>query len=406
MGASYKGWIIWFCASLFYGYQYILRVIPSVLKNELINHFSFDTFLFGQFAGIYYLGYTLAHIPLGILLDKYGPKYILPFSIFLSFLGMLPVVFGHNWLLGIVGRFILGIGSSCAFIGLVKIVQLFFDKENFNSVLSYGAIFGLIGAVFSGAPIVYLMDFFNWKSIILLFIFLGVCLCFVLFMLLPETKQGNKEGNLLLNLKSVFQNKWILLIALGGGLMVGPIEGYADAWASESLEILYGFSKYGSSQSVSLIYFGFACGLAVLSFMSKYIGTLRVIILSGIMMALSFLCILSAFLPAAGVVIGLFILGFFSAYQVSALYQSTLFAKSNQAGFTTSFVNTIFMLFGIFFHSFIAGGIQFFAFDMEKPSIGLQYSQDIYQKGLMVIPLALLFGTIIFFYVGRTKNKN
>ena len=158
MSASYKGWIIWFCASLFYGYQYILRVIPSVLKNELINHFSFDTFLFGQFAGIYYLGYTFAHIPLGILLDRYGPKYILPFSIFLSLLGMLPVVFGHNWLLGIVGRFILGIGSSCAFIGLVKVVQLFFDKENFNSVLSYGSIFGLVGAVFAGAPIVYLMD--------------------------------------------------------------------------------------------------------------------------------------------------------------------------------------------------------------------------------------------------------
>ena len=99
-------------------------------------------------------------------------------------------------------------------------------------------------------------------------------------------------------------------------------------------------------------------------------------------------------------------MGFFSAYQVSALYQSTLFANSNQAGFTTSFVNTIFMLFGIFFHSLIAGGIQYFTFDMEKPSIGLQYSQEIYQKGLMVIPLALFLGTITFFYIHMCKKDS
>lgn len=402
----YKSWLIWLCASLFYGYQYILRVIPNVLKTEITAVFHFDTILFGQFAGIYYLGYTLAHIPFGILLDRFGPKYILPFSIVLSLLGMVPLIASDQPVFGIIGRFILGVGSSCAFIGLVKVVQLSFPDKSFNRMLSVGSIFGLIGAVFAGAPIVYLLPYITWENIIWISIIVGFILAFILFFVLPAQEKKDQPTNLKHSFQSLLQNKPVLLIALAGGLMVGPLEGFVDAWASESLSVFYLFSKHEASQGISLVYFGFACGLAGLSYASDRIGVDKTIIYSGIMMLISFICIISGTLLKEGVLIALFVLGFFSSYQVPALYKSTLYANKSESGFTTSFVNTIFMMFGLFFHTLIAGSIQFFSQTNDAfPSSG-EYTTQIYQKGFLIIPICLSVGIILFSYLAKFWKKD
>ena len=401
----YKSWLIWLCASLFYGYQYILRVIPNVLKAEITAVFHFDTLLFGQFAGIYYLGYTLAHIPFGIMLDHFGPKYILPLSIILSLVGMIPMIASDQAVFGIGGRFILGMGSSCAFIGLVKVVQLYFPNKSFNRMLSVGSIFGLMGAVFAGAPIVYLLPYIAWENIILISIVVGCILAVILFFVLPNQDSYKSSANLKSLFQSLLNNKAVLLIALGGGLMVGPLEGFVDAWASESLAVFYAFSKHQASQGVSLVYLGFACGLAGLSYTSDRFGVDKTIIFSGIMMILSFISIISGSLFNEGVFMALFILGFFSSYQVPALYKSTLCANKAQSGFTTSFVNTIFMVFGLFFHTVIAGSIQFFSGVDDYVLTNEGCTMMTYQKGFFIIPVGLMMGTFIFYYLSKSGKK-
>lgn len=393
---TYRYGIIWLCAALFYGYQYILRVIPSVLKTEIMETFQFNTITFGQFAGIYYLGYTIAHIPFGIALDRFGPKYTLPFSILLSMIGMMPLYMEASYAWGIFGRFILGIGSSCAFIGLVKVVQLFFEQRQFQRLLSFGSIFGLIGAIFGGYPIIYFLGYTSWQNIIFILILVGFMMSIILFLILPQLEYQQKTENIMVSLKKVITNKTVLLIACGGGFMVGPMEGYADAWATESLIAIHGLSKHIASQGVSIIYFGFACGLAGLSFIADKMGQKKTILLSGFMMTCSFLFIILGTSHTIFILSLLFVLGFFCAYQVPAIYMATQYVQQENVGLSSSFTNTIFMLFGLFFHTLIAGSMEWFAFDLATSYQHINYSCDVYQKGLFMIPLCLLLGLFIF----------
>ena len=80
--AKSTAYIAWLIVSLFYAYQYVLRVMPSVMATDIVQKFQIDSTMFGQFAGIYYLGYSLMHIPVGIMLDSIGPKKIMPICIF------------------------------------------------------------------------------------------------------------------------------------------------------------------------------------------------------------------------------------------------------------------------------------------------------------------------------------
>src|SRR5690349_22155978 len=90
-------WSIWIIASIFYAYQYILRVMPNIMLTDIMQKFSIDAALFGQFSGVYYIGYSLLHLPVGILLDRFGPRKIMTGCIFLTVIGLMPLIFSNHW---------------------------------------------------------------------------------------------------------------------------------------------------------------------------------------------------------------------------------------------------------------------------------------------------------------------
>src|SRR6186713_1319332 len=86
-------WGVWMIASIFYAYQYILRVMPNIMLDDIMQQFDISAATFGQFSGVYYIGYSLMHLPMGILLDRYGPKKIMTLCILLTVVGLMPLLF-------------------------------------------------------------------------------------------------------------------------------------------------------------------------------------------------------------------------------------------------------------------------------------------------------------------------
>src|ERR1700721_1429578 len=91
-------WAVWMVASIFYGYQYILRVMPNIMLDDIMTQFGISTATFGQFSGVYYIGYSLMHLPIGILLDRYGPKKIMSACIIFTVVGLSPLIFANHWI--------------------------------------------------------------------------------------------------------------------------------------------------------------------------------------------------------------------------------------------------------------------------------------------------------------------
>src|ERR1700738_4048264 len=124
-------WMVWIIASVFYAYQYILRVMPNIMLQDIMEQFGIGAATFGQFSGVYYVGYSLMHLPIGIMLDRYGPKKIMTGCILLTVAGLLPLLFSNHWIYPIAGRFLMGIGASAAILGVFKIIRMTFSEERF-----------------------------------------------------------------------------------------------------------------------------------------------------------------------------------------------------------------------------------------------------------------------------------
>lgn len=395
-------WTVWALASIFYAYQYILRVMPNIMMEDILHRFEIDAATFGQFTGVYYLGYSLLHLPIGIFLDRYGPKKVMPFCIGLTVIGLLPLLFSTFWVYPLLGRACIGIGSSAAILGTFKIIRLAFKEEQFTRMLSFSVTFGLLGAIYGGGPVNYLLNTLGYEKVIWTFVLMGLLLALATYFLVPPIREEKAPATLLGSVREVLSNWRVIATCLSAGLMVGPLEGFADVWGAGFFKKVYHFDGQLAAFLPSLIFVGMCFGAPLLSLVAErtrsYLGT---IIFAGIFMAGSF-SLLVVGDPSAYLIGILFVgVGVCSAYQILAIYQASTYVKEQVVGLTTASANMIIMIFGYVFHSVIGGVIQRF---------GGAESSEAFNLGVSIIPVGLVVGIVGFcglaYFGKRTVQVN
>ena len=394
--SRFIAWAIWIIASIFYAYQYILRVLPNILMDDIMQQFDIDAAVFGQFSGVYYLGYSLLHLPIGMMLDHYGPRKIMTGCILLTVIGLLPMIFSDYWIHPIIGRILIGIGSSAAILGAFKIIRITFSEAHFSRMLSFTVTIGLLGAIYGGAPVAYMNETLGYKAVIETFAMLGVALAIVTYYIVPNMEKVN-NATILSEIKEVLTNKNVLMTCISAGLMVGPIEGFSDVWGTSFFKQVYGFNNDISAKLPSMMFIGMCFGAPILSFIAektdRYLAT---IISAGLIMALAFISLLVTKLNVNVISISLIIVGVCSAFQILAIYKASTYVEDHVVGLTTAVANMIIMIFGYFFHSIIGFVIK---------SNSTNDVSEAFTYGISIIPIALIIGAIGFMLLPPRKNK-
>ncbi|KTC86458.1 MFS transporter [Legionella brunensis] len=391
-------WGLWIIASLFYAYQYILRVMPNIMLDNFIQQFHIDTAVFGQFSGVYYIGYSLMHLPIGIMLDRFGPKKVMTGCILLTVIGLLPILFAEHWVYPMIGRALIGMGSSAAILGTFKIIRMGFREEHFTRMLSFSVTIGLIGAIYGGGPVSYLCATLGYKVVVEIFTLFGVFLAILTYFIVPEIEKSNHKTSILADIKQVVTNRHIIALCLLAGLMVGPLEGFADVWGSAFIRQVYGYNRALASYLPSMIFIGMCFGAPALSYIAeKSRNYLGVIIGSGLLMMIVFLALISQHMNSQSMILGFILVGVCSAYQILAIYKASTYVPEQVAGITTAVANMIIMSFGYAFHTSI--GVIINSFGGIKVSEAFIY-------GLGIIPVTLgiaVIGFVVLFYQERLR---
>jgi predicted MFS family arabinose efflux permease len=302
-------WAVWVLASVFYAYQYILRVMPNIMLSNIMDQFDMSAATFGQFSGIYYIGYSLLHLPVGIALDRYGPKKIMTGCILLTVVGTMPLLFSNYWVYPIAGRFITGIGASAAILGLFKIIRMTFSEERFPRMLSLSVTIGLMGAIYGGGPVSYMLDAFGYERVIQFFAASGILLAAATYWVVPDV-QTSIEGSILSNIKEVLGNSKVVLSCLFAGMMVGTLEGFADVWGTVFFKQVYGYDSTVAATMPSMIYIGMCFGAPLLSLIADKAGSyMATIIGAGVTMAACMSFVLFSHLSSSVLTLSLILIG-------------------------------------------------------------------------------------------------
>lgn len=380
--------------TLFYCYQYVLRLLPNIIMPELIHKFSLTAPEFGTFAGTYYIGYILMQIPFGLLLSRFGVKLIIPLSIFIAALGSLPIVLSDSWQLVIFGRFLIGVGASAAIIGAFQIFRIIFPKH-FTRMLGALVSVSLLAADYISSPLFNMVQSIGVEQTVYYLCLAGVTLALVTYLSLPKIPVS-RNTTILSDLNEIFSNKKIIIVSLLAGLMIAPLEGFADAWGATFIQEVYKLDRDISLSLVATILTGMCIGSLALPYLAEKTNSYyHITLISAIVMGFCFIIMLLGIGNTSALYIINFIIGFCSAYQVVIIPKIATYVKLELGGMVTAVSNMIIMFFGYIFHKTIAYRIESNS-NHEVMNAENFYTYQDYISGITIIPLALLIAAVGF----------
>ncbi len=300
-----QAWLIWSLASCFVFYKYIIELSPGVLKPEISSYFAINSADTGFFISIYYFAYALMQLPVGLLLDRFGPKRVLLVSLLLCLLGTL--LLSHlprqYFPIACVARFFTGVGAAAAIIGCMKLIAIWFDTRQFAKMTGLMMTIGMIGAGLSVDIINMIQTSYDvpWDHLLRFVGYLGFALWLLYLIFIKDNNPLAEQGaatsvtqhvSFKKSLARVLTCKQSWLLSLYSGLMFGPFAAFLF-WGYKFIQTSSGLSQGASTSAVSFLLFGFAIGSPLWGWLSDTVMKRKpfLIVSSVVCLLLSFVVI-------------------------------------------------------------------------------------------------------------------
>jgi predicted MFS family arabinose efflux permease len=405
MGINKSNVALWCLTQIFFAYQFVLRVSPSLIVEELMQKFHINASSYGTLVALYYIGYAGMQIPTGIMLDRYGPRLVAMFSLFICFIGNL-MFLSDDLTIATIGRFLVGAGSTAGFLSASKAASIGFPRKYYSYMMSFTFTFGYLGAIYGGKPIALLNQAFGWHNTLFCLNVFSLLIIAGLFVLKTPYKPeyDDQPSSIISDIKKVISQPHILLVCICGLLQVGPLEVFADTWGVNYLTQMYGIAKPQAAAFTSSIYFGICFGGPILTWVAeKYEQHYVISALCGVLMAIAFVCLLNYKLPPYLLFALMIGVGVCSGHQILIFAITCNRAPLHLTGVVTSVTNMTIMSGGSLFN-FILGHLLDYNWNGQVINGLRVYEAAAYHNALSIFPITLIIGGIGLFLLGK-KSK-
>ncbi|MDR3144387.1 MAG: MFS transporter [Puniceicoccales bacterium] len=404
-------WLAWAVAALFYLYEYLVRVAPSVMGHELAVEFSASTAALAAACSSYYFVYSPLQLFAGALFDRFGGKAVLiPASILVSAGCLFSIIPAHSLVCITIGRILAGVGSSCAFIGVMYLAAVWFQNNRLSFLSGFATSLGICGALLGEAPLALLIDKTGWKMSMALMAIIGIVVTIIITMGIPQTPRWEQSKrtaisdklafkHLLSGLLSVCKNKQTWLIGIVASCLYMPVVAFGDLWGVQYAQISLGITKTHAAKVVSMLYIGWLVGSPLIGLLSDVLKRKKSLLFLGCFFSMILFLVILLCPIKSTFTIGtlLFAAGVCSCPEVICFVASLDVNMSNAKGSAIAVVNMIVMLVGGAFQ-FIVGWL----LDRGEAAHGI--AAESFRNALMTMPLLMLIGMILTLFI-RLKRK-
>ena len=179
-----------------YFLSYLFRSVNAVIAPQLIREVGLSAGDLGLLTSAYFLTFASFQLPLGVLLDRFGPRKVQSVLLLAAALGALIFSFGGDkWEL-ILGRGLIGLGFSGGLMASFKAVTLWFPRERWPLVNGIFLGMGGLGAATATKPVEWLLGITDWRTIFLGMGLVTIAVAAMIFLVVP--KEPGQRANLTL----------------------------------------------------------------------------------------------------------------------------------------------------------------------------------------------------------------
>tara|TARA_B100001750_G_C15464254_1_gene576111 strand:+ start:337 stop:1542 length:1206 start_codon:yes stop_codon:yes gene_type:complete len=242
--------VIIFCVFAFaFFISTLLRAITATLTPVLTNEFDLSAGNLGLLAGGYFIGFSLMQIPAGLLLDKYGPKKVIPYLLLIALVGTISFAFAKNFTGLFISRIFIGVGVSACLMGPLTGYRVWFEEKYQQRANSWMLMVLSIGFLASTLPVQILLPLIGWRSIFFLIGALILISIILLSVFIPswEIKSPVESKNISEGLLDVWKDKFFISLIPLAFFSYGGVQAIQTLWAGPWMLNVAGYSPLESA---------------------------------------------------------------------------------------------------------------------------------------------------------------
>lgn len=210
------------------------RTVNAVLAPYLIAALSLSAGQLGLLISIFFLVSALFQAPLGLLMDRYGPRRVQAALIVIAGIGAIIFALGSSWPVMLIGRAVMGVGAAGGLMTSIQAVTLWFPSARwpfFNGmVLSIGAL----GSLAATLPTQVLLDRIDWHHVLLgaaAVSFLGALMLFTVVPDKAKPPKGETLGEQLAGMAAIYRDRLFWRFAPLYLATTGSTMAFQSLWA-------------------------------------------------------------------------------------------------------------------------------------------------------------------------------
>lgn len=406
------GSLICLIGAIFYCYEFVLRIIPGALQSELSLAFgNISATAFGQLSAMYYFAYSPMQMPVGMLMDRFGPRRLLTIACLLCTLGSFFFSFSSSLSIAGSGRFLVGLGSSFAFVGVLSLALNWLPRRYFSLVAGLITTLGMLGLVYGEIKLTEMVVTFGLSYVLLSMVIVGFSLSLIILFVVRDRPLATEMH--VQSLRDFFGDVWLVLTSIEvwkigfiGACLYTSLSVFGELWGKSYLEYAHHLTKIESAKTISALFLGWAVGAPLAGYVSDLTGRRILPLVIGALLSLICISVVLYWpeLSYFSLNLWLFLYGIFSAIEIIVFVMAKENSGAALSGTVFAVTNMIVTLGGVVFQPLVGKLLDIFS--ENTSSIGEHVYKTIdYQIALSVIPLSLVLVLIMAFFIKDSKSR-
>jgi nitrate/nitrite transporter NarK len=166
-------WTIALCTYLLAVFHRSSLAVAGLVATE---RFDISASQLSSFVMLQLLVYAAMQVPVGLLVDRFGPRRVLTCGAVLLTLAQTGFAFAETYPLALLARFFVGMGDAMTFICVLRLVNTWFGERRIPLITQLTGVLGQMGAIIAAAPMTWALSHLGWTRAYLLAASFGVVL--------------------------------------------------------------------------------------------------------------------------------------------------------------------------------------------------------------------------------------